>query len=73
MCESGHWRSGSAGSTSSASSAAVSAMRRVVLLHQAVELRLFGAVARVGGSTGGFPAVGVHRLRVLAQAGRGSV
>ena len=40
--------------------------RRVVLLHQAVELRLFGAVARVGGSTGSFPAVGMHRLRVLA-------
>ena len=46
---------------------------RVVLFHQAVELRLFGAVARVGETTGGFPAVGMHRLRVLAQACGGSV
>ena len=47
--------------------------RRVVLLHQAVELRLFGAVARVGGSTGSFPAVGMHRLRVLALPEEASV
>jgi hypothetical protein len=30
-------------------------------------------VARVGETTGGFPAVGMHRLRVLAQAGGDSV
>ena len=34
---------------------------------------ILGPVARVGGSTDGFPAVGMHRLRVLAQAGGGSV
>lgn len=47
--------------------------RRVVLLHQPVETRLRGAVARVEESTGGFPAVGLHRLRVLAQAGDDAV
>ncbi len=47
--------------------------RRVVLLHQAVDLRLFGAVARVGESTGDFPAVGMHRLRVLALSEEDSV
>ncbi len=47
--------------------------RGVVLLHQPVEPGVLGAVARVGESTGGFPAVCVHRLRVLAQAGGDSV
>jgi hypothetical protein len=47
--------------------------RGVVLLHQPVEPGVLGAVARVGESTGGFPAVGMHRLRVLAQACGGSV
>jgi hypothetical protein len=47
--------------------------RRVVLLHQPVEPGVLGSVALVDESTGGFPAVGVHRLRVLALAGDGSV
>jgi len=46
--------------------------RRVVLLHRAVELRLFGAVARVGEATGGFPAVGVHRHARRRPASRSS-
>ena len=45
----------------------------VVLLHQPVEPRVLGPVALVAESTSGFPAVGMHRLRVLAQAGGGSV
>lgn len=46
--------------------------RRVVLPHQAVESHLFGPVARAGESTGGVPAEGMHRLRVLAQTGGGT-
>lgn len=46
---------------------------RVVLLHQPVETGFLGAVARVGESTGGFPAMGMHRLRVPAHARGDSV
>jgi hypothetical protein len=47
--------------------------RGVVLLHQPVEPRFLRTVALVGERRSGFRAVWMHRLRVLAQAGDGSV